>query len=110
MTCGIRTFASHSTNKYMTDLASPTQTPFESEIAALIVRSLSLDVAASDVAPEAPLYGEGLGLDSIDILELALAIAQTYKVQTEAGDPKNLEIYKSLRALAAHVAANRPVA
>ena len=94
----------------MSDLASPAQTPFESEIAALIVRSLSLDVAASDVVPEAPLYGEGLGLDSIDILELALAIAQTYKVQTEAGDPKNLEIYKSLRALAAHVAANRPAA
>ena len=92
----------------MPDLASLPQTPFETEIAELIVRSLSLDVAARDVAPEAPLYGEGLGLDSIDILELALAIAQAYKVQTEAGDPKNLEIYKSLRALAAHVAVNRP--
>ena len=92
----------------MLDLAPSSQTAFESEIAALIVRSLSLDVSPGEIAPEAPLYGEGLGLDSIDILELALAIAQTYKVQTEAGDPKNLEIYKSLRALATHVAANRP--
>jgi len=53
----------------------------EKELAQLIVTSLNLEVSADEIEPEAPLYGEGLGLDSIDILELSLAISKTYGVQ-----------------------------
>ena len=91
----------------MPDLASPAQTPFESEIAALIVRSLSLDVTASDVAPEAPLYGEGLGLDSIDILEIALAISKTYGIRLRSDDGDNQKIFGSLRSLNRHIQQSR---
>ena len=74
------------------------------ELASLVVRSLSMD----DVDPEqidldAPLFGAGLGLDSLDMLELSLAIQQRYGVKLRADDPKNEAIFSSLRSLAAHV-------
>ena len=52
------------------------QTPLESELAQLLVEALNLDTAAAEIDPQAPLYGEGLGLDSIDILEVALVVSQ----------------------------------
>ena len=52
------------------------QSPLENELAVLLVEALNLEVAAADIAPEAPLYGEGLGLDSIDILEVALEVSR----------------------------------
>jgi acyl carrier protein len=75
------------------------QSAQESELADLIVKTLNLDIAASDIGPEAPLYDEGLGLDSIDILEIALAISQTYGVKLRADDENNTAIFQSLRRL-----------
>jgi acyl carrier protein len=84
-----------------------TQTPFEYELAGLIVRCLNLDVTAESIGPDDPIYGEGLGLDSIDILEIALAIAKEYGVQIKAGDAQNVAIFHSLRKLAVYVSEQR---
>jgi acyl carrier protein len=77
------------------------------EIASLLVEALNLEVAAADIAPHAPLYGEGLGLDSIDILELALVVSKRYGVQLRADNRDNLKIFASLQALADYIAAHR---
>ncbi|RMG50046.1 MAG: acyl carrier protein [Gammaproteobacteria bacterium] len=80
----------------------------EREVAELIIETLNLeDVTADDIDPEAPLFREGLGLDSIDALELSLAISQRYGFQIKADDEQNRHIFASLRALAAHVDASR---
>jgi acyl carrier protein len=76
-----------------------TQTEYEAELAQLIVKTLNLDTVASEIDVEAPLYGEGLGLDSIDILEIALAVSQTYGVKLRADDENNTAIFQSLRRL-----------
>jgi acyl carrier protein len=77
-------------------------TPDETELARLIVASLNLEIPVEEIAPAAPLYGEGLGLDSIDILEVSLAIAKAYGVQLRADDPDNGRIFRSLRSLNGH--------
>lgn len=77
------------------------------EIAELVVSALNLEIAASDIDPDAPLFGEGLGLDSIDILELALVISKRYGFQLRSDNEDNIRIFSSLRALAAHIAAQR---
>lgn len=82
-------------------------TELEAELAALMVSELNLDMDAATVDPEAPLYGDGLGLDSIDILELALVISKKYGVKLKADDAGNHKIFSSLRSLAAHIAAHR---
>jgi acyl carrier protein len=79
----------------------------EKELAQLIVTSLNLEVAADEIEPEAPLYGEGLGLDSIDILELSLAISKTYGVQLKSDDADNSKIFSSLRNLNQHIQQHR---
>ena len=99
----------------MPDNASPVRQPappanipaLEREVAELIVQALNLDVAAGDIAPDAPLYGEGLGLDSIDILEIALLISKKYGFELRSDDPDNLKIFATLGALARHVATHR---
>ena len=78
---------------------SATQSEREAELARLIVTTLNLDIAASDIDPEAPLFGDGLGLDSIDVLEIALAISQNFGVQLRADDENNTRIFQSLRSL-----------
>jgi len=80
---------------------------FENEIANLIVSTLNLEVASDHIDPNMPLYGDGLGLDSIDILELALVISKQYGFQMKSDDPENKTIFSSLRHLAAHISANR---
>jgi acyl carrier protein len=80
----------------------------EKELAQLIVTSLNLEVPADQIEPEAPLYGEGLGLDSIDILELSLAISKTYGVQLKSDDADNSKIFSSLRSLNDHIQQHRP--
>ena len=78
------------------------------ELASLVVGCLSLeDVDPEQIDPDAPLFGEGLGLDSLDMLELSLAIQQRYGVKLKADDPQNVAIFSSLRSLAAHVGACR---
>ncbi|MBS7458747.1 phosphopantetheine-binding protein [Coralloluteibacterium stylophorae] len=85
-----------------------TQTPAESELATVLVEALNLeDVAPAEIDPEAPLFGEGLGLDSIDALELALAISKRYGFQLRSDSDENRRIFASLRTLSAHVEANR---
>ncbi|GAA0571383.1 xanthomonadin biosynthesis acyl carrier protein XanC [Craurococcus roseus] len=81
--------------------------PEELEVAGLIVSALSLETGPEDIAPEEPLFGAGLGLDSIDALELALAISKRYGVQLRSDDERNHRIFSSLRTLAAHIEKNR---
>ena len=80
----------------------------EKELAQLIVTSLNLEVSADEIEPDAPLYGEGLGLDSIDILELSLAISKAYGVQLKSDDADNSKIFSSLRSLNEHIQQHRP--
>lgn len=87
----------------MTDL----KTPFEQEIAALVVRTLNLDMAPDDIEPDAPLYQEGLGLDSIDMLEISLAVSKIYGYQLKSDDPDNVATFSSLRSLASHIELKR---
>ena len=76
-----------------------TRTEQEAELARLIVKTLNLDMTASEIDPEEPLFGDGLGLDSIDVLEIALAISQNYGVQLRSDDENNSQIFQSLRSL-----------
>ncbi|HPK31386.1 phosphopantetheine-binding protein [Ottowia sp.] len=77
------------------------------EVAQLMVTALNLDMTPAEIDPDAPLYGDGLGLDSIDILEVALAVSKKYGFQLRADNEDNTTIYASLRSLAQHIAANR---
>lgn len=80
----------------------------EKELATLIVSELNLeDVRLDDVSADTPLYGEGFGLDSIDILEIALLISKKYGFELRSDDPDNLKIFATLGALARHVANKR---
>ena len=102
----------HSQRKPMPDHASLMQQPaadlgLQGELAGLFVQALNLDVAAQDIDPDAPLYGEGLGLDSIDILEVALIVSKKYGVQLRADASENQQIFRSLRHLAEYIAAQR---
>ena len=98
----------------MSDKASLLQQPapqahvgLQRELANLFVEALNLEVAAEDIDPEAALYGDGLGLDSIDILEVALIVSKQYGVQLRADAQENQQIFKSLRHLAEYIAAQR---
>lgn len=79
----------------------------ELELATLIVKTLNLEVPPAEIDPEMPLYGEGLGLDSIDILEIALAVSQTYGVKLRSDDKNNTEIFRSIRRLNNHIQLHR---
>lgn len=79
----------------------------QNEVAGLIVSALNLDISPEDIQPEAPLYGEGLGLDSIDILEVTLAVSKHYGFQLRADNADNVSIFSSLASLTRHIAANR---
>jgi acyl carrier protein len=79
----------------------------ELELAELIVAALNLELQPSEIDAEAPLYGEGLGLDSIDILELALAISKTYGFKLRSDDEENGKIFSSLRSLTRHIQQHR---
>ncbi len=74
-------------------------TEAETELARVIIQTLNLELTIADIDPQAPLYGEGLGLDSIDMLEISLAVSQHYGVKLRADDKHNTEIFKSLRSL-----------
>ena len=82
-------------------------TDLQREVATLLVEALNLEIAPEAIDPEAPLYGEGLGLDSIDILEVALVVSQRYGFQMRSDDEDNVRIFKSLASLAEHIGAHR---
>lgn len=87
---------------------SSQQSPEEGALAELIVETLNLeDVTPEEIEPEKPLFGDEYGLDSIDALELALAISRTYGFQLKSDDERNREVFATLRSLSAHVEANR---
>jgi acyl carrier protein len=77
------------------------------EVAAMIVTSLNLEMSPAEITPDTQLFGDGLGLDSIDILEVALAVSKHYGFQLRADDEQNARIFTSLRTLVEHIAANR---
>ena len=77
------------------------------EVAALIVEALNLDVAPAEIQPDDPLYGEGLGLDSIDMLEISLVISKQYGFQLKSDNENNAKIFASLRSLCEHIASQR---
>jgi len=79
----------------------------ETDLALLIIDTLNLDFDIESAEPSTPLYGEGFGLDSIDILEVALAVSQRYGVKLKSDDKNNVEIFKSLRALSDYIQANK---
>lgn len=84
-----------------------TQTAQEAALAQLIVVTLNLDIPAVEIDPEAPLYGEGLGLDSIDMLEISLVVSQQFGVKLRADDENNVQIFSSLRNLNAFIQRHR---
>lgn len=85
------------------------QTEQEARLAQLIVETLNVeDIAAAEIDPTAPLFGEGLGLDSIDALELALAISQHYGVQVRTEDDDVEEAFSTLRSLNKFIAGRMP--
>ncbi|MBT9567661.1 MAG: acyl carrier protein [Thiobacillus sp.] len=79
----------------------------QQEVAGLIVSALNLDVSPEEIAPDAPLYGDGLGLDSIDILEVALVVSKRFGFQLRSDNADNVKIFSSLASLSQHIAANR---
>ncbi len=81
-------------------VAMPQATAAELEVAQLIAEAVNLDLDPSEIDPEQPLYREGLGLDSIDLLEISLVVSKKYGFQIRSGDPDNVKTFSSLRALA----------
>ncbi|MBA9845113.1 MAG: phosphopantetheine-binding protein [Ralstonia sp.] len=80
----------------------------EKELAALMIGELNLeDMQLDALTADTPLYGEGFGLDSIDILEVALLISKKFGFELRSGNPDNQKIFASLGSLAAYVAEHR---
>jgi acyl carrier protein len=81
--------------------------PLTSEVAKLIVQTLDLKIDPVQIHPEEPLFGEGLGLDSIDALELSLAISQSYGYEIRSDDPEAVATFASLHSLCHSIQKNR---
>ena len=80
----------------------------EQELAGLIVKTLNLEeVTPGQIEPEARLFGEGLGLDSLDMLELSMAVEQKYGVALRSDDPEHIKIFACLRTLSEHIRQHR---
>lgn len=86
---------------------TPVQNDLQREVAGLLVEALNLEISPESIDPQAPLYGEGLGLDSIDILEVALVVSQRYGFQLRSDDEDNIRIFASLASLAEHIGTHR---
>ena len=95
------------TQDAITPKAATVKTPFETEISSLIVSALHLEIEPAEIEPEATLFGDGLGLDSIDALEMALAISRDYGLELKSDDERNRAIFSNLRNLAHHVETHR---
>lgn len=77
------------------------------EVAELMIECLNLEVTADQITADAHLYGDGLGLDSIDVLEVALVVSKRYGLQLKADSADSKEIFSSLRSLSDYIAAQR---
>ena len=91
----------------MSQVPSTSLNDLMAEVAALIVEALNLEVQPADIQPDDPLYGEGRGLDSIDMLEISLVISKQYGFQLKSDNENNVKIFASLRALSEHIAGQR---
>ena len=80
---------------------------FEKEVGKLIIEAVNLEISPDDIVPDEPLFREGLGLDSIDMLEIALSVSKKYGFQLKSDDKNNAAVFSSLRALAAHIEKHR---
>jgi len=87
--------------------AASSTADLQNEVAELMIKCLNLEVTADQIAPDAPLYGEGLGLDSIDVLEVALEVSKRYGLQLRSDSEDNKHIFGSLRSLCDYIAAQR---
>ena len=85
----------------------PSTADLQREVAQLLIESLNLEVSADQITPDAPLYGDGLGLDSIDVLEVALVVSNRYGLQLRSDSADNQHIFSSLRSLCDTIAAQR---
>ena len=83
------------------------QNAAERKLAELVVSSLQLEIEPDSIAPDERLFGGGLGLDSIDALELSLAISKAYGLELKSDDEGNQRIFASLRSLSLHVQQHR---
>lgn len=82
------------------------QQPLEAELAELIVQTLNLEIKPAEIDPAQSLF-EDLGLDSLDVLEIALTVSKRYGVKLRSDDANNEQIFSSLSALAAHIGQHR---
>ena len=84
------------------------QTAAQHELATMVVACLNLEaVTPEQIEPDAPLFGGDLGLDSIDALEIALAVSKHYGFQLRSDNPDNRQIFTSLRTLSDHIEQHR---
>jgi acyl carrier protein len=83
------------------------QPAFEQEVARLLVETLQLAMDPQDIVPDQPLFKDGLGLDSIDALEIAMEISQRYGINLKSDDDRYGQIFASLRSLAQYIEHNR---
>jgi acyl carrier protein len=112
---GVTTYQPHYPDKGLSLMESSTasasiavpQHELEQEVIALLISALNLEVKPDEVTPDTPLYGDGLGLDSIDILEIALAVSKRYGFQMRSDDPRNVESFASIKALSQYIAQER---
>ncbi len=87
--------------------AAPSTADLQREVAELMVECVNLDVTVDQINPDAPLYGDGLGLDSIDVLEVALVVSKRYGLQLRADSADNQHVFSSLRSLSDYIATQR---
>ena len=86
----------------------PEDTSIHDELKVLIVETLALeDITPAEIETDAPLFVEGLGLDSIDSLEIAMVLEERYGVTLDDDPDTNREIFNSVRSMGAFVAENR---
>jgi acyl carrier protein len=85
----------------------PSTADLQREVAVLMIECLNLEVTADQISPDGPLYGEGLGLDSIDVLEVALEVSKRYGLQLRSDSEDNEHIFSSLRSLSDYIATER---
>jgi len=99
----------NATSNHQVDFDSAAPSDLVREVAQLIVSALNLEVKVDELDPQAPLYGEGLGLDSVDILEIALVVSKRFGFQLRSDTSGNAAIFASLTSLTQYISAHRTV-
>ena len=95
------------TMQYKQKTTASSTADLQREVAELMIEGLNIEVTADQIIPDAPLYGDGLGLDSIDVLEVALLVSKRYGLQLRTDSTDSQHIFSSLRSLSDYIAAQR---